>query len=147
MALKNYTTTVPAIQSAAEIEVALVQRGARSVIKEYGDNGKIVSMSFGHDTMSGYLPFRLPANVDPVLRTLQEQRRKNSSIKATPEQAERVAWRNLRDWVLAQLALYDTRMVKFEQIFLSEIVDQSSGKTFFEVVENRQFLLTGGSGQ
>ena len=39
------------------------------------------------------------------------------------------------------MALLDINMVKFEEVFMSYIVD-SNGKTLFEKLEEKQFLLT-----
>ena len=65
-----------------------------------------------------------------------------SNIKATQEQAERVAWRILKDWIEAQMALLDIEMVRFEEIFLPYIETQN-GQTIYERLEQKQFLLEG----
>ena len=67
-----------------------------------------------------------------------------SSVKATREQAERVAWRILKDWIEAQMALLDIEMVRFEEIFLPYI-ETNTGKTVFERLEKQQFLINGDS--
>lgn len=64
------------------------------------------------------------------------------NIKATPEQAERVAWRILKDWTEAQMALLDIEMVRFEEIFLPYI-ETNTGQTVYERLEEKQFLLNG----
>lgn len=63
-----------------------------------------------------------------------------SNIKATKEQAERVAWRILKDWVEAQMALLDIQMVRFEEIFLPYI-ETGNGQTIYERLEEKHFLL------
>ena len=57
-------------------------------------------------------------------------------------QAERVAWRILKDWVEAQMALLDIEMVRFEEIFLPYI-ETKDGRTVYERLEEKQFLLEG----
>lgn len=57
-------------------------------------------------------------------------------------QAERVAWRILKDWVEAQMALLDIEMVRFEEIFLPYI-ETKNGRTVYERLEEKQFLLEG----
>lgn len=52
----------------------------------------------------------------------------------------RVAWRNIRDWVLAQLALYETQMVELPQIFLP-FAQGKNGKTVYESIQSGTFLL------
>ena len=59
------------------------------------------------------------------------------------EQAYRVAWRNILDWVEAQMALLEIEMAKIEEIFLPYMVN-STGETFFERMEQRGFLLESG---
>ena len=59
------------------------------------------------------------------------------------EQAYRVAWRNILDWVEAQMALLEIEMAKIEEIFLPYMVN-SIGETFFERMEQRGFLLESG---
>ena len=75
---------------------------------------------------------------------MKQEKRNNprSSLKATREQAERVAWRILKDWVEAQMALLDIEMVRFEEIFLPYI-ETTSGQTIYERLESQQFLLNG----
>ena len=85
----------------------------------------------------------MPVKVDECLKVLQkEKQRGTKNIKATKEQAERVAWRILKDWVEAQMALLDIEMVSFEEIFLPYIETQN-GKTVYEVLEQKHFLLEG----
>ena len=67
---------------------------------------------------------------------------RKKQIKDTREQAERVAWRILKDWVEAQMALLDIEMVRFEEIF-RPYIETSSGQTIYERLEERQFLLEG----
>src|SRR6266516_2976611 len=59
------------------------------------------------------------------------------------EQAYRVAWRNILDWVLAQMALLEIGMAKMEEVFLPYMQDRD-GVTFFERMEERGFLLSDG---
>jgi len=60
------------------------------------------------------------------------------------EQAYRVTWRNILDWVQVQMALIEIEMTKLEEVFLPYMVAQS-GKTYFETLENRQFQLESGT--
>lgn len=86
-------------------------------MKNY-DGGTITGLSFLIDTGLQQVPVRLPVKVDECLRVLKKEKRENprKQIKDTMDQAERVAWRILKDWVEAQMALLDIEMVKFEEI-------------------------------
>ena len=56
----------------------------------------------------------------------------NQKIKADREQAEMTAWRNVRDWVLAQMALIESCDVPMQQIFLPYMADDR-GRTVYEL--------------
>ena len=140
MAILNYTTTVDAFKTVSEIEYILMKHGAKSIMKNY-ENGSVTGLSFLVDTGAQQIPVRLPAKVDACLAVLRKEKRENprKQVKDTREQAERVAWRILKDWVEAQMALLDIEMVKFEEIFLPYIEVQ--GQTVFEKLEEKRLLL------
>ena len=144
MAILNYTTTIEAYKTVSEIEWILMKHGAKSILKQYGDGGKITGLSFLIETRGQKIPVRLPVKTAECLEVMKREKKNNprQSIKATPEQAERVAWRILKDWTEAQMALLDIEMVRFEEIFLPYI-QISNEKTIFEHLEERQFLLEG----
>lgn len=147
MAILNYTTTVEVFQTVSEIECILVMHNAKSIMKSY-EGGSIRGLSFLIDTGRQQIPVMLPARVDECLEVLKKEKRANprKQIKDTKEHAERVAWRILKDWVEAQMALLDIGMARFEEIFLPYI-EISAGQTIFQALEQRQFLLGDGSQQ
>jgi hypothetical protein len=53
--------------------------------------------------------------------------------------ARRVAWRILRNWTEAQLALIEVGMVKVHEVFLPWMQDPATGKTLFSTMEERKF--------
>lgn len=141
MAILNYTTTIDAYKSISEIQYQLVKHGATAILTEYTNEQKILGISFKINTQNGTIGIKLPANVDPVLKILEnEKKKRNSSVKATYEQAERVAWRILKDWVEAQMAILETQMVQIEEIFLPYILNKS-GQTVFERYQNNILML------
>lgn len=143
MAILNYSTTIDALKTVGEVEYILIKHGAKSILKDISPEGSIDSLSFQVDTHYGIMPIKLPVNIEPVLKVLiNEKKKKNSKVKATKDQAERVAWRILKDWVEAQMALIEIEMVRMEQVFLPYAILGNSGKTVFENLESRQFLLS-----
>ena len=141
MAILNYTTTVDSFKTVSEIEYILMKHNAKSIMKNY-DGGPITGLSILIDTGLQQVPVRLPVKVDECLRVLKKEKRENprKQIKDTMDQAERVAWRILKDWVEAQMALLDIEMVKFEEIFLPYI-ETGNGRTIYEQLEEQRFLL------
>lgn len=149
MALLNYTTKIPAVKTVAEIQGILAVHGAREILIEYGEGGSVEALSFMIETPSGKLPIRLPVNPDPILKVLQRQKsmgKLRSSIPIDHAQAVRIAWRIIKDWVEAQMAILETEMVRMEQIFLPYIVTDS-GKTLYEGIAEKHFQLGPGEDQ
>ena len=140
MAILNYTTTIDQFKTVGEIEKILAKHKAKSIMKEF--NGEsIIGLSFLVDTGYNQVPIKLPVKTEQCLMVLKKEKKAGTkNIKDTKEQAERVAWRILKDWVEAQMALLDIEMVKMEEIFMPYIIDQK-GKTLYEKLEQKQFLL------
>lgn len=143
MAILNYTTTVDSFKTVSEIEYILMKHKAKSIMKNY-DGESITGLSFLIDTGFQQIPVRLPVKVDECLEVLKREKKNSprSSIKATREQAERVAWRILKDWIEAQMALLDIEMVEMQEIFLPYI--EIHGQTIYEKLEQKNFLLLEG---
>ena len=133
MPIANYSTTVTAMKSIGEIQGILVAHGAKQIMMDYADNGP-VGLSFFVPTQFGDVAFRLPANIDRVHSVLNKQRVRTNVPR---DMAVRVAWRILKDWVRAQMAMIETEMVSIEQLFLGYMQD-NSGRVLFDImVENR----------
>jgi hypothetical protein len=143
MAILNYTTTVPVDRTVAEVQRALVKHGARAIQLEYDDKGAIQSLKFGLMTPAGVRGFVLPANVEGVWQTLARQRQKGQIQPrfVTREQAARVAWRIVKDWVEAQLAIIESGQITADQALLSYMVADAAGRTVYELMAARQFAL------
>lgn len=141
MAILNYSTSIDSFKTVSEVEYILMKHKAKSIMKNY-EGESIIGLSFLIDTGINQIPVRLPVKVDECLEVMKKEKKNNprSNIKATREQAERVAWRILKDWVEAQMALLDIEMVRFEEIFLPYI-ETDNGKTIYQRLEEKQFLL------
>lgn len=140
MSIKNYSTTISAIRTAGEIEEILIEHGVKNVQKNI-ENRKIVGFSFVIDTPYGERLIRLPVNVSAAQQVLKNNKKQNNAVKDTAEQAEKVAWRILKDWVDAQMALIEIEMVKMEEVFLPYTVIDISGATIYERLEQSQLML------
>lgn len=145
MGLKNYSTKIPANKTISEIEESLLQHGATDLWKSYGANKEILSLAFAVPTEHGKIPFKLIINIEAVRQIIREQHQKGdaraiSNAQAQDiEQARNVGWRILKDWIDAQMALVEVKMRKIEQVFLADIWDSHTEKTFFEVLEDKNF--------
>ena len=143
MAIANYTTSVSTIKTVGEIQGILVGHGAKSILINYADNGVAESLSFIVKTPYGDMPIRLPTDAKAVLRVMEEQGVPRRYL--TYEQAVKVAWRIVKDWVRAQMAILETEMVKMQEIFLPYVITPG-GQTIYEVMAQKHFLLGPGEG-
>lgn len=145
MPLLKYTTTIDALKTVGEIQGILVAHGAKSILMDYDNDGSVEALAFKITTAYGDIGFRLPINADAVLRILERgwQNRQVPRTYVNKEQAVRVAWRILKDWVAAQAAIIETEMVKMEEVFLPYMI-AGDGRTLYQTLENKGFLLTRG---
>lgn len=135
MAIKNYTSGVSVYASLGAIQGALASHGARKIMVDYDDAGKPVGVMFGIETPDGSRGFALPANVDGVMAVFTKQK-----IKADREQAERTAWKNVHDWVQAQMALIEAGQVQIDEVFLPYLTD-GTGRTLYQLYQGGQLSL------
>lgn len=142
MPLLNYTTNIEASKTVGEIQGILASHGAKSILVDYGDGGTVEALSFRVPTPHGNVAIRLPIDPEAVLKVLTQQNRLGRVPKRylTHAQAVRVAWRIMKDWVAAQMAILETEMVRMEQIFLPYVIT-GSGKTLYEAMVDRHFQL------
>ena len=135
--LLNYTTSVAAEKSVAEIQAKLARAGAHQVLHEYDPEGVIAAVAFRIKTEFGDMAFRMPADIDKVHAVLKRQFPRGKYSER--QQAARVGWRIVKDWVEAQLALIETGMATIEQVFLPYWQGGTDGRTLYEVLRDRKF--------
>ena len=131
--IKNYTTSVPANRSIEEIQTALVKHGATGVMYEYKQSTRRTqALRFMLVINNRPVAFSLPVEWRRFQEVLRQQR---VSRWRDEDYVYRVSWRNTRDWVMAQLALYETRIVEMPQVFLPFAVGRN-GKTLYDHVQD-----------
>ena len=133
MSILNYRTRIDATKTAGEIQLKLVKAGAQAILSEYDDEQILSAMSFRIMTTHGVISFRLPANIDGVYRAICKDKKISKGSK-TREHATRVAWRILKDWVEAQLAIVEAELASFPQAFLA-YAQNAKGETVYESLE------------
>lgn len=143
MPILNYTTGIDPDKTASEIARCLSMHGAKAVLTEYDEEeGYVTALSFKIMLNDQDMGFRLPCDWKPVL-TILENDRKVPRSRATKDQAIRTAWRIVKDWIEAQMALVETRMVTTQEVFLPYAV-MRDGRTLYEHMETDPSRLLGG---
>lgn len=136
MPLLNYTTKVPAATTVAQIQAILVKYGATDLLMQY-DAGQIKALSFKVKTLQGTVAITLPADVAATYRVL---RKTAPRAYWDMDRARNVAWRIIKDWVEAQMALIQTEMVTLAEVFLPYVITDD-GRTVFQRLQENHFQL------
>ncbi len=136
----NFSTTVVASKSVSQIQDALVEAGAQSVLHEY-EQMCVSAVCFKISTPEGNLHYRISANVDGVLSALKDDSRTPKS-KQTRQHAVNVAWRVWKDWVDVQLALIESKQVTLQQVcFPFALI--ANGETVWDVMKDKPMKAIG----
>ncbi len=154
MGLLNYTTKIDADKTAAEIARCLSMHGASAVLTEYDkERGTVTAISFKITLNDQALGFRLPCDWKPVYAIITkgkkcpytwDEAKRLKWISDWEAQAVRTAWRIVKDWVEAQMALVETQMVTTAEVFLPYAV-MSDGRTLAEHAQENPAMLLGSS--
>lgn len=131
----NYTTSISVQKTIGEIQETLSLHGNIQVLVEY-EMGTPSAISFRVNTAHGVLSFLLPAKIDSVFRVIE--RSKMPKSKKTRDQAARVAWRIIKDWIEAQMALIQSSQATIQEVFLP-FVQSGNGKTLYSITEEGGF--------
>lgn len=136
MPLLNYTTKIPAETTVTQIQQILVKHGATDILTQFA-NGRVHALSFKVKTPQGPLAITLPVDVAATQRVL---RRTAPRAYWDEARARNVAWRIIKDWVEAQMAILETEMVSMAEIFLPYVVT-ADGRTVFQRLQETAFQL------
>ena len=124
------------MRTISEITSMLVENHALAIMTEYVDR-EPRAVSFRIQTEHGLIAFQLPARIEAVAKLLAKSHRRTKP-QLVREQAVRTAWRIIRDWLEAQLAMTQAELVSMVEIFLPYAQD-STGQTFYERVKAARF--------
>ena len=122
----NYTTTVAVERTLAEVQSMLGRSGAAAVATSYEPDGTPSGVQFVLRLSGGEYAYALPVDVAAMHRALlaAEKRgdfrgsKKAAGTFTSTAQARRVAWRVVKDWLEAQLALIAAGQARVEQVML-----------------------------
>ena len=147
MGLLNYTTTIDAEQTISEIQKMLSKHGVSAMMTEY-DGSQVAAVSFRINVGDKPMAFKLPCNWRAVREIFRQEFRTSGSVKhkdkSLDNQAVRTAWRIVKVWIEAQLAMVEVNMVTVPQVFLPYTI-MRDGRTLSEHVETNPSFLLGSS--
>lgn len=141
----KYTTQIEASQTVAEMQALLARHGARRIAVDYTDSGVPTALMFALPTPHGLRTFALPANVDQMRALLLCEdaagrlRSGSQQARTSKAQAERVAWRVMKTWLEAQLALVAAEMIDIDQALFA-FLQVDDGRSLYQVYSEHESL-------
>lgn len=139
MAILNYTTKISATKTIAEITECLIKHGVTKIVTDY-DGTIPKALTFSISINSTLVFFSLPCNYSGVLRAMKNNRKVPRSM-CTDEQALRVSWRILKDWVEAQCAIIESQLADLAEVFLPYAVTNDGTTVYNRLKQNPSLLL------
>ncbi|SDM40065.1 hypothetical protein [Pedobacter antarcticus] len=142
MAILNYTTKIDSIKTIGEITKCLVAHGAKKIVCDYDDNGIPVQVTFLIPINDDLVAYSLPANYIGVLRAM-ERNKKIPRAMCTKDQAVRVSWRIIKDWVESQMAIVEADLADLAEVFLPYALTKTGSTLYNSIKDNPKILLIG----
>jgi hypothetical protein len=139
MAILNYSTKIDSHKTIGEITKILVSHGAKKIVSDY-DDGVPSLVTFVIDIKENPVFYSLPANYTGVLKAMEKNKHVPKSL-CNKEQAVRVAWRIIKDWIEAQMAIVEADLADMAEVFLPYAVTKSGNTLYHEIRDNKIMLL------
>lgn len=139
MAISKYTTTIEAGKTVGEIQQFLASHGAKKIVIDYDDDNNPFAITFMVMVKLNPMFFSLPSKYDGVLKAMDKDKSVPAKLR-TKEQALRVSWRIIKDWIVAQMSIIEAELASMEEVFLPYAVTKD-GETFFNKLEKSNFKL------
>ena len=133
MAILNYTTSISCEKTIGEIMKCLVKHGATKIVTDYTST-QPSAVTFCLNLNNSLIAFSLPANYEGVLKAMKKDYKVPRRL-LTEEQAIKVSWRIVKDWVEAQMAIVEAQLADITEVFLPYAITKS-GTTLYKEIQN-----------
>lgn len=138
MPILNYTTKVPVDETIRKVHQILAKAGANAILNEYDSHGNIAGVKFRLEIKGQQVFYDLPVNINGVSNALKKDR----EYKDEPH-ARRVAWRIVKDWIEAQMAIVLAGMAEVPQVFLP-YAQTDNGQSVYQRIQSSGMKLLEG---
>jgi hypothetical protein len=139
MAILNYTTEIKAGKTVGEISDILGANKARKITVDNDEDGNPIGITFCIIHKEEMIAFTLPCNWKGVLKAMEKDGNVTRKY-CNKEQAIRVAWRIIKDWICAQMAIIQAEQASMVEVFLPYAITRD-GKTVHEMLSNDPTLF------
>jgi hypothetical protein len=139
MPILNYTTKIDSYKTITEIQQLLSRRGANKMIVDNDATGNPVALTFCIQWKGSLVGFALPCNFEGVLKAMHNNKKVPRAL-CTEDQALRVGWRIVKDWVEAQMAIVEAQLSDIVEVFLPYALTRN-GATLYDFLQTDSRLL------
>lgn len=141
MPILNYTTKIDAYKTITEVQQILAKHSAKKMIVDNNDKGNPIALTFCIEWNGMLSAFQLPCNFEGVLKAMKKSSKVPRSL-CTEEQALRVGWRIVKDWVEAQMAIVEAELATLPEVFLPYSVTKNGTTLYKHLQQDKGLLLT-----
>ena len=135
MTILNYTTKIDAFKTIGEIQMCLAKHGAKRIMIDY-EEAIPIAVAFEVNNVS----FALPCNYEGVLEVMKNDK-KIARTMCTIEQAIRVAWRIILDWVKAQIAITEAGLATISEVFFPYAITNDGTTVYKRLMTTDKLIL------
>jgi len=132
MPILNYTTSIDPWKTVNEIQ-QIMSKHKVSHFSIKNEGTRPVALSFTIDYKGIPMNFLLPCNHKGVWNIIKNDSDIPGKLR-NEEQAFRVSWRIIKDWVEAQLAIVDAELAPLPEVFMAYLVMNTSGRTLSKMI-------------
>ncbi len=134
MPILNYTTSIAAHRSVAEVQKLLALKGARSISIDYDKDQSISNISFAIEISGKLIHFRLPSNWRGVQKVLKRQTK--AKKYHTDQHAQNCCWRIILEWVQAQMAIIEAEQADMATVFFPYLLIKSKNTVYEQFLKS-----------
>ena len=139
MPILNYTTQIKTEKTIMEIQQILVKQGATKIVTDYSD-GLPIAVTFWLKLNDQMIAFSLPANYSGVLISMRKNKKVPKRL-LTDDQALRVSWRIIKNWVEAQTAIVEAQLAEMAEVFLPYAITKNGSTLYKEISSSNMLML------
>lgn len=146
--VKYESTTVPVERTLSELVTILRRYGCRSFAQQWDEEGRTTGIRFVMEVDGKPLPVRMNARDGEIQSRLLARPKYRRDPIARADQAERIAWRHLKDFMEQVLVAVDLGLSELGEALMAHVVvldedgyETTAGQEFAKRLHGGQLLL------
>lgn len=131
----NYTTKKTVSQTINDILQLLSKVGCTKIEIDYKE-GEPTGIIFAVPVLNNFLRVQMPCKFEGTLNRLRR-----SNQKATLQDAKKIAWRTLYNWIEVNLELVFNEQAELIEVFLPYVLNEQNQTVFNHFLQDKKIVL------